>query len=137
MKSWKRLVVALACLVLVPVGAAAQSSIAGEVTDNTGGVLPGVTIEASSPALIEGTRVAITDGTGRYNLIDLRPGLYSVSFSLPGFGTQIRSDVNLEAAFAMTIDVGLTVGALEESVTVSGESPVVDLQQVQPTEVEP
>ena len=130
MKSWKTLVVALACLVLVPVGAAAQSSIAGEVTDNTGGVLPGVTVEASSPALIEGTRVAITDGTGRYNLIGLTPGLYSVSFTLPGFGTQVRDEITLEAAFAMTIDVGLTVGALEESVTVSGEAPVVDVQQV-------
>ena len=135
MKSWKTLVVALACLVLVPVGAAAQSSIAGEVTDNTGGVLPGVTVEASSPALIEGTRVAISDGTGRYNLTNLRPGLYSVSFTLPGFGTQVRDEITLEAAFAMTIDVGLSVGALEESVTVSGESPVVDVQQVQRTEV--
>ncbi|RUA05355.1 MAG: hypothetical protein DSY84_00095, partial [Candidatus Neomarinimicrobiota bacterium] len=90
MKSWKRLVVALAVLVLVPVGAAAQSSIAGEVTDNTGGVLPGVTVEASSPSLIGGARVAITDGTGRYNLVALTPGLYSVSFTLPGFGTQVR-----------------------------------------------
>jgi len=135
MKSWKRLVVALAVLVLVPVGAAAQSSIAGEVTDNTGGVLPGVTVEASSPALIGGARVAITDGTGRYNLIALTPGLYSVSFTLPGFGTQVRDEITLEAAFAMTIDVGLSVGALEESVTVSGEAPVVDVQQVQRTEV--
>ena len=135
MKSWKVLAVALGCLLLVPVGAAAQSSIAGEVADNTGGVLPGVTVEASSPALIEGSRVAITDGTGQYNLIDLRPGTYSVTYTLPGFGTQVRDELVLQTDFAMNIDITLTVGALEETVTVSGEQPVVDVQQVQRVEV--
>ena len=135
MKSWKVLAVALGCLLLVPVGAAAQSSIAGEVADNTGGVLPGVTVEASSPALIEGSRVAITDGTGQYNLIDLRPGTYSVTYTLPGFGTQVRDELILQTDFNMNIDIVLTVGALEETVTVSGESPVVDVQQVQRVEV--
>ena len=120
---------------LLPVVAAAQSSISGEVTDNTGGVLPGVTVEAASTALIEGARLAVTDGTGRFNIINLRPGTYAVTFTLPGFGTQVRDELVLAADFAMAIDVALSVGSLEESVTVSGESPVVDVQQVQRTEV--
>ena len=82
--------VALTCLTLLPAVALAQSSITGEVSDNTGGVLPGVTVEVSSPALIEGSRVAISDGTGRYTVIDLRPGTYSVTMSLPGFSTFVQ-----------------------------------------------
>ena len=74
-------------LLLAPAVAVAQSSIAGSVTDDAGGVLPGVTVEASSDVLIEGSRVVFTDGTGNYNIIDLRPGIYSVVFTLPGFGT--------------------------------------------------
>ena len=135
MKFGKLFVVALGCLVLVPAAALAQSSMAGQVTDNTGGVLPGVTVEAASPALIEGARVVVTDGTGQYNVIDLRPGTYSLTFTLPGFGTQVRDELVLIAEQAMTIDVAMSVGAVEESVTVSGESPVVDVQQVQRVEV--
>ncbi len=134
MMSRKLLVVALA-LLLIPAMAAAQSSIGGQVTDNTGGVLPGVTVEASSPILTGGARIVVTDGTGQYNIINLTPGPYAVSFTLPGFGTQVRDELPLRDAFAMNIDVALSVGALEESVTVSGESPVVDVQQVQRTEV--
>ena len=135
MKFGKLFVVALGCLVLVPAAALAQSSMAGQVTDNTGGVLPGVTVEAASPALIEGARVVVTGGTGQYNVIDLRPGTYSLTFTLPGFGTQVRDELVLIAEQAMTIDVAMSVGAVEESVTVSGESPVVDVQQVQRVEV--
>ena len=135
MKFGKLFVVALGCLVLVPAAALAQSSIAGQVTDNTGGVLPGVTVEAASPALIEGARVVVTDGTGQYNIIDLRPGTYALTFTLPGFGTQVRDELALTAEQAMTIDVAMSVGAVEESVTVSGASPVVDVQQVQRVEV--
>ena len=109
--------------------AQAGSSIAGGVTDNTGGVLPGVTVEASSPALIEGSRVAFTDGQGRYSITDLRPGPYSLTFTLPGFSTIIRDQLDLAGNFAMTIDIEMRIGAIEESVTVSGESPVVDVQQ--------
>ena len=135
MRTGQLLLVALGFLVLAPVGAAAQSSMAGEVTDNTGGILPGVTVEASSPVLIEGSRVAITDGSGRYTIIDLRPGTYVVSFELPGFGTQVRDEIVLQADVAMNIDVTMSVGGLEETVTVSGQAPVVDVQQVQRIEV--
>ena len=128
-------VVAAGSLMVFPAVAAAQSSFAGQVTDNTGGVLPGVTVEASSPALIEGSRIAITDGAGLYNIIDLRPGTYAISFTLPGFGTQIRDQLELPADVPLTIDVAMSVGGIEETVTVSGEAPVVDVQQVQRVEV--
>jgi hypothetical protein len=135
MRSGKVLIVAVSCLLLVPATAAAQSSFAGRVTDNTGGVLPGVTVEAASPALIEKTRTGISDGSGRYQIIDLRPGIYTVAFTLPGFGTQVREGIQLPADFSMTIDIIMSVGALTENVTVSGQSPVVDVQTVRRTEV--
>ena len=130
-------VVALAALALAPGAAPAQtnSTITGEVTDNTGGILPGVTVEASSPALIEGSRVAITDGAGRYTLVDLRPGTYSLSFTLPGFSTVLVENQELPAGFSATVDAELSVGALEETVTVSGEAPVVDVQSTRRMEV--
>jgi len=135
MRFGKLLFVALGCLMLVPAAAMAQGALAGQVTDNTGGVLPGVTVEASSPALIEGSRVVVTDGTGQYTIIDLRPGTYALTFTLPGFGTQVRDELVLAADTTMAIDVSMSVGAVEESVTVSGESPVVDIQQAERTEV--
>ncbi|MGH9386630.1 MAG: carboxypeptidase-like regulatory domain-containing protein, partial [Vicinamibacterales bacterium] len=114
MSSEKVLIVAVSCLLLVPATAAAQSSIAGRVTDNTSGVLPGVTVEAASPALIEGTRVAVTDARGQYEIIDLRPGTYKVTFSLPGFATLVRNEIRLPADFTLTITVVLSVGTVEE-----------------------
>ena len=108
--------------------AAAQSAIAGVVKDDSGGVLPGVTVEASSPALIQGTRTASTDGSGQYKIIDLRPGVYTVSFSLTGFGTVRREGIQLPASFTATVNVDLKVGALEETLNVTGQSPVVDTQ---------
>ena len=108
----------LALVVALPSAALTQSSIAGQVTDSTGGVLPGVTVQAASPALIEQTRLAVTDGAGQYNIIDLRPGTYSVTYSLPGFGTSVRDELRLPPDFVMTIDVALSVGALAESVIV-------------------
>ena len=128
--------VALAALALAP-GALAQtnSTLTGEVTDNTGGILPGVTVEASSPALIEGSRVAVTDGAGRYTLVDLRPGTYSLTFTLPGFSTVLVENQELPAGFTATVDAELSVGALEETVTVSGEAPVVDVQSTRRVEV--
>ena len=127
----------LLALVLVPSAALAQtnSTIAGEVTDNTGGILPGVTVEASSPALIEGSRVAITDGAGLYTFVDLRTGTYSLTFTLPGFSTVIRDELALQAAFTMNIDAEMNVGGIEETVTVSGEAPVVDVQSTRQVEV--
>src|SRR5262245_1464757 len=123
------------CLLLIPVTAAAQSSIGGRVTDNTGGVLPGVTVEAASPVLIEGTREAVTDSSGQYRIVDLRPGTYKVTFSLGGFSSQVRDGLVLPADFAMTVSVVMSVGAFEESVVVTGASPVVDTSTVTRTEV--
>ena len=116
--------------VALPSAAYAQSSITGQVTDNTGGILPGVTVEASSPVLIEGSRLAITDGAGRYTIIDLQPGEYVVTFTLVGFSTQIRDGLTLPGDFTLTVDATMSVGALEETVTVSGQAPVVDVQRV-------
>ena len=119
-------------LVLLPVSVAAQatSTIAGLVTDATGGVLPGVTVAASSPALIEQTRTVVTDGNGRYSIIDLRPGTYGVTFTLAGFSTVVREGIELTSGFAAAVNAELTVGAVEETVTVTGASPVVDVQNV-------
>ena len=130
-----RVAVVAACLLLAPAAALAQSSISGSVADNTGGVLPGVTVEAASDALIEGSRVVFTDGTGQYTVIDLRPGEYSLTFTLPGFGTVVRDQLILGANVTLPVDATLSVGSLEETVTVSGATPVVDVQQVQRIEV--
>ncbi len=120
-------------LALYPVNAAAQeaASIVGIVQDSSGGVLPGVTIEAASPALIEKVRSAVSDGSGRFAIIGLRPGEYSVTFALAGFKTIRREGVVLAGAFAATVNANLEVGALEETITVTGASPVVDLQSTQ------
>ena len=117
-----------AIVLLLPATAHAQSSIAGNVKDASGAVLPGVTIEASSPALIEKTRSSVTDGTGQYRIVDLRPGTYTVTFTLPGFGTVKREGFVLPADFVATLNADLKVGGLEETITVTGESPVVDVQ---------
>ena len=98
--------------------------------DSSGAVLPGVTVEASSPALIEKVRTAVTDGTGQYKIIDLRPGTYSVSFSLPGFATVRREEVVLTASFTANVNADMKVGGLEETITVSGATPIVDTQNV-------
>ena len=119
-------------LVIVPFTASAQQTggIAGEVADDTGGVLPGATVEASSPALIEGVRTAFTDGQGLYSITNLVPGTYSVTFTLPGFSTIIREGVVLTAGFTANIDAAMQVGGIEETITVTGASPVVDVQNV-------
>ena len=123
---------ALAILALVPVTASAQSvgSISGSVTDSTGGVLPGVTVEAASPALIEGSRIGISDGTGIYRIVDLRPGTYTVTFSLPGFSTVVREELILNAGITLAISASMAVGSIEETITVTGATPVVDVQNV-------
>jgi len=106
------------------------SSIAGVVRDATGGALPGVTVEAASPALIQKVATAISDAEGRYQLPDLRPGSYTVTFSLPGFATVIREGVELQTNFTATINAELKIGGLEETITVSGASPIVDVETV-------
>ena len=122
-----RILATSAWLVGVPVTALAQSAINGVVRDASGGVLPGVTVEAASEALIERVRTAITDDQGLYRLLDLRPGTYTLTFSLPGFNNFKREGLQLAAEFTATINAELSVGALEETVTVTGESPVVDI----------
>ena len=118
--------------VLWAAAASAQqtSGIAGVVKDSSGGVLPGVTVEAASPALIEKVRTATSDGEGRYNIVDLQPGTYTIAFTLTGFSTFKRDGVTLTSGFTATVDAQMSVGALEESVTVSGASPLVDTQNV-------
>jgi hypothetical protein len=129
------MLIVLACLVLLPSVAAAQSSIAGQVKDESGGVLPGVTVEAASPALIERSRSVVTDEQGRYTIVDLRQGTYRVSFSLPGFSTVVRNGIELPANFTANVNVDLKVGTLEETITVSGQTPLVDVQQAARTQV--
>jgi hypothetical protein len=115
-------------LALWPASVAAQASIAGTVKDTSGAVLPGVTVEAASPALIEKTRSVVTDSTGQYRIVDLRPGTYEVTFTLPGFATVKREGVELTGSFTATINAEMKVGAVAETVTVTGESPIVDVQ---------
>jgi hypothetical protein len=122
-----RLVVVTALVSAAPSVAHAQS-LAGTVRDTSGGVLPGVTIEASSPALITKVRTGVTDETGQYRIPDLPPGTYKITFSLAGFATVVREGVELSGAGVMTIGADMRVGTLEESITVTGESPVVDVQ---------
>jgi hypothetical protein len=117
-----------ALLVLLAGPADAQSVITGVVRDTTGAVLPGATVEASSPALIEKVRSVVTDDAGQYRIIDLRPGAYVVTFSLLGFTTVKRDGIELPTTFTATINAELRVGSIEESVTVSGETPIVDVQ---------
>ena len=125
--------VALMTAPLLPVAASAQtgSVIAGKVTDSSGAVLPGVTVEAKSPALIEQVRTVVTDGEGVYRIIGLQPGTYAVAFNLVGFTPVMRDAFQLEAAFTATLNVEMRVGGLEETVTVSGAAPLVDVQTVQ------
>jgi hypothetical protein len=127
--------VALVCLLVLPVAARAQSAIGGTVKDTSGAVLPGVTVEVTSPVLIEKSKSVSTDGEGKYQIVDLRPGVYMVTFSLQGFSTVKRENLELPSNFTATVNADLKVGALEESVTVSGSSPVVDVQTNQKTQV--
>ena len=121
-------------LLLLPFTALAQNLATGTITgvarDNTGAVLPGVTVEAASPALIEKVRTVVTDGQGVYRIIELRPGTYTVTFTLGGFSTFRRAGVELTTGFTATVNTQLAVGGIEETITVTGASPVVDTQNV-------
>jgi hypothetical protein len=118
----------LALALLVPRLASAQGSITGTVKDTSGAVLPGVTVEASSPVLIEKVRSAVTDTSGQYRIVDLRPGTYSVKVTLPGFTSVQRDGIELTGSATLTIPIEMRVGTVQETVTVSAASPVVDLQ---------
>ena len=135
MRHWNRAGVALlAWLLFVPALASAQG-IGGTVTDTTGGVLPGVTVEARSPALIEQVRTGISDGNGQYLIVALEAGTYSVTYRLPGFGTLVRDGIELSTGFTASIDIQLAVGDIAETVTVTGATPVVDIQNVEQRQV--
>jgi len=116
-----------AAVFLLPRTSHAQVAIAGVVKDTSGAVMPGVTVEASSPALIEKTRSVVTDTAGQYKIVELSPGTYDVSFTLPGFKSVLRSGILLEGSFTAQVNVELQVGAVEEAVTVTGETPAVDV----------
>ena len=115
-------------LLLLPALAHAQASLAGVVRDDTGAVLPGVSVEATSGALIEKARVAVTDGTGQYRITELPPGTYMLTFTLAGFSVVKREDVEVRGSGVVPINATMRVGALQETVTVTGESPLVDTQ---------
>ena len=124
-------VAASVSLVVLPVtafGQAAQSGLSGVVKDSSGGVLPGVTVEAASPALIEKVRSVTTDSSGLYRIVDLRPGIYTVTFALPGFNSVRVENFELRADFNATVNADMRVGELNETVTVTGEAPLVDVQ---------
>src|SRR5438093_8894485 len=126
---WKMIGSALAALLCASNTWGQQAAgISGVVRDSSNAVLPGVTVEAASAALIERTRTVTTDGEGRYSIVDLRPGTYAMTFSLPGFSTVIRQGVELQSGFTASINATMSVGSVEESVTVTAASPVVDVQ---------
>ena len=130
-----RVLSVFALAVLLPGLAYAQASIAGVVRDTSGAVLPGVTVEAASPVLIEKVRTVVTDGAGQYRIIDLRPGTYTVTFTLPGFNTVKREGVELTGDAVANVAVELRVGALEETITVTGSAPVIDVQSTRGQQV--
>jgi carboxypeptidase family protein len=123
-----RSVVSFLWLAFVPAAAYAQASFSGIVRDTSGAVLPGVNVEAASPVLIEKSRSAVTDGEGRYIIQNLRPGNYRVSFTLPGFKTVVRESVELLGTSVVTVNADMAIGTVEETITVSGATPTVDLQ---------
>ena len=129
------LLLSLVCMLLLPDTATAQSQINGVIRDESGGVLPGVTVEASSPVLIEKVRSAVTDEQGRYAITNLRPGMYRITFTLTGFNTVVRDGLEVPGGVAVTANADLKVGALEETITVSGQTPLVDVTQATRTQV--
>src|SRR6187431_1891398 len=123
--------VVVAAIVLLPSLAIAQGTLTGTVKDQSGAALPGVTVEAASPALIEKARTAVTDGAGQYRIPGLNPGTYSLTFRLSGFNVVRREGIELSGTTTLTVPIELQVGTLTETITVSGETPVVDLQNTQ------
>jgi hypothetical protein len=130
MRVFKQWLLCLACLVMLPSAVYAQASITGVVKDSSGAVLPGVTVEASSDVLIEKVRSAVTDGSGTYRIVDLRAGTYTVTFGLTGFSTVKRDGIELTGNFTASINADMKVGTVQETITVTGETPIVDTQSV-------
>jgi hypothetical protein len=123
-----RVLFAVSTWVALPATVWAQGAITGVIKDASGAVMPGVTVEASSPALIEKVRAVVSDDTGQYRIVDLRAGIYSVTFSLTGFSTVKREGIELTGTFVATVNADLKVGSLQETITVTGETPIVDVQ---------
>src|SRR5258706_4203010 len=130
MRSWLKGIALVLTVGLTSQAAYAQSGagIAGVVKDASGAVIPGVTVEAASPALIEKTRVVVTDQAGQYKIVDLRPGTYTVTFTLAGFNGIVREGIELSAGFTAPVNVEMRVGALSETITVAGQTPIIDIQ---------
>src|SRR5262245_60737804 len=128
MQRFVKVLVVLSSALVIPSAAFAQAVIAGNDKDSSGADLPGVTVEASSRALIEKTRSVVTDGGGNYKIENVRPGTYSVTFTLPGFATVKRDGIELAGSYVATVNADLKVGAIEETITVTGETPIVDIQ---------
>src|SRR5438552_9788938 len=133
--AWVRAATMVGVLLVAAVARAQDGGIAGTAKDATGGVLPGVTVTATSPVLIEQQRSAVTDAEGRYVITNLRPGVYRVTFTLQGFSTVVREGINISAGFTANVEAELRVGGLAETVTVTGASPVVDVQNVRRQQV--
>lgn len=131
----RRVLLGVFAMVLAMPAAVFAQSIAGLVRDSSGGVLPGVSVEASSPALIEKVRTVVTDGQGQYSIVDLRPGTYVVTFTLAGFTTVRREGIILTTGFTANVNVEMGPGSVQETVTVSGESPIVDTRTVTQTSI--
>jgi hypothetical protein len=128
MRALRWVLFALGILAFLPASASAQATLSGTVKDTSGAVLPGVTVEASSPVLIEKVRTAVTDGSGQYRIIDLPPGPYTLNFTLTGFSVVKREGIELAGVAVTTINAELRVGAVQETITVTGETPIVDVQ---------
>ena len=131
----RRVVLLFSGLMLLSGSAYAQATLAGVVKDSSGAVLPGVTVEASSPVLIEKARTAISDGTGQYRIESLPPGTYTVSFTLSGFSVVKREAVDVSGSGIITINADMRVGTVSETVTVTGETPIVDVQSAKRQQV--
>jgi len=130
MRKWTSTILIIVGCLAVPVTSSAQAlgTIAGVVKDASGAVLPGVTVEAASPALIEKVRTVVTDGGGQYQIVSLPPGVYSVAFALPGFSTVKREGIEVTINFTASVNADMKVGTVAETITVTGETPVVDIQ---------
>src|SRR5437867_7032717 len=126
----KTAVLPILLLLLVPIAGHAQGlgTIAGVVKDASGAVLPGVSVEVASPALIERTRTAVTNESGQYTVVSLPPGTYSVTFTLPGFSVTKREGIEMLANFTAQVNAEMKVGAVAETVEVTAETPIVDVQ---------
>src|SRR5262245_6899029 len=126
MRPLRRIVMVVACLVITPVSAFAQATLAGTVKDPSDAVLPGVTVEASSAALTEKTRRRVTDATGQYRITELPPGPYEVTYTINGFATVRRGGVEVAGSGVIVVNVEMRIGNVSETLTVTGETPIVD-----------